>query len=385
MAEDDDDDSLTDEAIKHWLYRYGIASPLLTWKQAPLDKAPDIAFRAIASDASLLLTLDAATAYVIVKQAEQVLVNCEGASAPHRLVNLYGAIAPVVRMRIANWADRPTRQPLKLAGGRCTPEPPPRPLALVPDEVRAIWKNAFDSYPSFDGKTGESIGLTVLALGADGLRKLKSPMDEVFAAISARFAARCSHGAYYSSMERKSCVALVGTVQEWAVLAEKRPLLIGYQTNAGTYPEQARMLAFDALSCVELAAELPGGDGNPGLAAWEAVAEMHAYIAVALNPQLLAAMDYDLTQAYPAALDYDRSQTLRDHHSQTVASAAARFALRLIEHPVLYETIDLPASVDLAKPRMVLATVRRFLPNGVLPRRSDGGVAERVVVQDRAG
>jgi len=37
----------------------------------------------------------------------------------------------------------------------------------------------------------------------------------------------------------------------------------------------------------------------------------------------------------------------------------------------LCEPVDLPGFLELATPRVVLATVRRVLPNGVPPRRSE--------------
>jgi len=359
--------------------RYCVSNSYELWKLAPPEGAAKSAFRAIASDPALLQRLDAKTASVMVEDAEQI-ASTGNSTGKAESGTLYGPVAPIVIERIEHWRSsashvnsRPKFVPMtNPSGRRAGPQSFLAPKwESIPGEFRSAWNDAFDSYPHFSGRTGDAVAATVLKIGAGGVHRLKSPMGEIFAVIAARFAARCSQGGYIDAgMTNEKCLDVIRVVQEWALMADQTPLSMGYHGLVGTYPERARILAYDALSCADLAYELSRADGNPSFADWEAVAERHAYVAVALDPMLLATVDYDRGQKIPSAMDYDCSQTLRDHDSQVIAAAVARFAISLIERPTLCDEIDVPGFVHLPKPSAVLAVARTVLPYGVPLRRS---------------
>jgi hypothetical protein len=232
-----------------------------------------------------------------------------------------------------------------------------RPTAPGHDELHAALKGSFNDYPQFTDTVGNVIAATVLQIGSRGLVKLKPPTDDNFAHVAARFAARCTRGVAKpgGKMSSEECRKVIGMVEEWGSLSSIPVLSIGYEGSSGTYAERAHVLAYDSLACIDLAAELPGGEARPSFIPWEMASEMHCYSAVSLNPSILLSMDHDF--------------------ARTFAASAVRFSRILIASTASDIKPSIPEFLQAHGPMAVFSMSNRLFHDGLPPRRSEIAIA----------
>jgi hypothetical protein len=328
------------------------------WRAAAPDKAGDAAFRAIASDQGLLLRMRKMDANALARNAEMAMAGLEVLS--QQPGSSLAEVCAAVRRRIDHFrtfASRGIREGVCPADEPAAAQAPPDGT-VIPENYRAVWRNAFAHYPQFDEATGAAVAAVLGSLGGEELCRLEPPMDEIFAAVGARFAARCARGLYRSKpVTREDCVGVIGVVQEWAVRKGQVPLMVGLGGRFGSFPDRAATLAMDALACLGLAAELPGGEAAEGYGLWETAAETHSYTALMVKPSMLLAMEYDA--------------------AQTLAANAARFAKMAASDPQSCQIPEVPEE-DSRRPHVVLAAALRILPDGVPPRRSEASQSDPV-------
>ena len=338
--------------VELWFARHAIVDPLKAWKQSAGSRAADLAFRAVAADGRLLFRADGKTALAMAEQAEGIAYSLKGIGF------VLGAALPSVcdlaLLHVEEWkaAER------KFSEGTCLGDPAAKPASAgllgdrsTPGEVEALLKHPERRCPQFSNPAGKAVAQIVLRMGPTGLAELPQAAGNKLSAVSARFVARSlRHGTFEGALSRQECLALLQAVEGWAAMRGCRLLEVGYEGSVGTFADRARSLAYDAISCAELSAELPGGEGGDGYRRWERAVERHGYAAVALDPGILQRISFDKAKVIAAA-------AIRRVHAMSEGTSA---------EPLL----DVPAFLGVRPPGVIQAMLMRLFPDGVPARRS---------------
>jgi hypothetical protein len=348
------DDAHVVACHERWMLRYELPDAYERWRAADPDKAPSLAFKAVAGDPDLLIRLDRATGKALAVQAQQVASGLVGS---RDLSEETRAAAQIVLARVERWRrfGSGRRHPDLAAAGALpgTARDAQRPLS-----VEEQLKLALDEFPQARDPIARTLFDLALRMGADGLVKVLDPMDTVIALAAARLAARCTRGlARAHAMPDEARLQGIAVVQDWARRSGKNPFLA---VQDGLKVNQAASLSLDASTCVAMAVDLPGGALAPGFTMWEDAEEFHACAALSVRPNLMDDMEFERAQAF--------------------ASAAARHALAAIEgtapRPPRFIDCDEPFG-----PRTVLALTRFALTGGPLPRHSARAAANEAVLR----
>ena len=344
------------EQHEQWLSRYGRPDALPRWRSAHPDRAPNLAFMAVASDPRMLLSLDSVTAHDLAGQAERVAT--EICAAPET-VDLTRAAAHVVTSRVEAWRkvalSSSRRRGLETAKDDDRRPGEPRATRMQTDQE--VFRIALGCAGYYREAIARRLAEVTLGIGSAGLLELSAPMDAVLALGAARFAAQSIRGRVSGvPMSKAQCLEIIEIVQEWGDRSGRNPFFIDLdgEERGEMLARQAVALAADACICTTIAAGRSGGTKAPGFGIWEAAEEFHAYAVLSLNSRFLTSMDYD--------------------KAQLIASAASRFATAAIGNPDL-RVPRFPTGTGASGPKSVLAMTAGLLGQGIRPRRSAASMA----------
>jgi hypothetical protein len=158
-------------------------------------------------------------------------------------------------------------------------------------------------------------------------------------------------------MPKDQCYQAIRIVEEWGVASGQRLLNVSLEGVIGTFADRAHSLAYDALACLDLAADL-GSEARPGFRAWETAAEAHCYAVVALKPEVILAMDYEKAKA--------------------VAGSAIRHARGLMDNVPDIMPPTVPDFVEMKSPNVIHSMAMRLYSGGLPARRSEIAAAALV-------
>ncbi len=334
---------------ERWLLRHGLPDAVSQWHDAPADRAPTLAFIAVASDSRILSKLRHDMAETLAEQAERLardMVAAEGT------IDVTRAAAEEVTLRVAVWRHalatgwRPASR--SDAAGRRMGLLPAEPDPATTE--RELFQRALRRHPEFIEPIARRLAVVTWQLGADGLIELGPPFDGVLALSAARIAAGVARGPASASLRPAERLALLGIVEDWAERTGLNPCIVPLQGGAAAIVAQAAGLATDSVHCAAAAAARQ--DRPSCQAMWETAEEYNAYLVLSLQPRSLTEMVFERAERF--------------------ASAAARLAEAALADPAV-RLPALPAGIEAGGPRLVLATARGVLRNGILPRRSGGG------------
>lgn len=341
---------------ERWLLRHGLADAVSQWHGAPADRAPTLAFIAVASDSRILSKLRHDMAETLAEQAERLardMVAAEGT------IDVTRAAAEEVTLRVAVWRHalatgwRPALR-RGAAVGRKTGLFPA--LADPATTERELFQRALRRHPEFIEAIAWRLAMVTRQLGLDGLIQLGPPFDGVLALSAARIAAGLARSTASASLPPGECLALLGIVEDWADRTGFNPCIVPLQGGAAAIVAQAAGLATDSVHCAAAAAARQ--DRPSCQAMWETAEEHNAYLVLSLHPRSLTEMVFERAERF--------------------ASAAARLAEAALADTAV-RLPALPAGIEAGGPRLVLATARGVLRNGILPRRSGNGSRSEVI------
>jgi hypothetical protein len=336
----------TDELYRSWLLRHELPDAYPRWREAASDRAPTLAFTAIASDAKLLHRLGAA-AGALAQQAERFavhLMKAQEASGEAR------AAAQVVRARIVQWrqhsASRLALGNTRVAATKAAEEAAAPKILTLEEHLRI----ALNDHPHYRESTARALFRQTLQLGAAGLHVVGAPFDAAIMLATARYAARCWRGTIRGDVpSRDECMTAVALVQQWGASSGHNPFLIEFAGVPGSLEDLVFALCRDVVTCLTISSRFPEGALAPGFAMWEAAEEYLSFGVLSLRPSQLTHMDLDQARLFAAAA------------ARLAASAEADPSVRL---PVF------PEALGAGGARRVLAATRFALPNGIEQRRS---------------
>jgi hypothetical protein len=338
-----------DVRFGRWLNRYALPDAFARWRAADASRAAELAFVTIASDEHVLMRLKPGVANTLATQALDVAFNMPLSKSVSEL-SLVAARVVEGRVRIwRRYVDSQAKQPVDDRGTleHAAIEKAAELLVLPQD----ILRQAQGDFPNSRLSAGSTLMNMALRMGAQGLLQLGEPMDAVLALGAARAAARRVRGHLRSmDLPLDKCPEAIGILQQWCALTGKNPFIVPYGSAGGKISDRVTGFAFDAATCVAVAAKTSGALGSPGFDALETAEEFHAYGVMCINPDLIWNMDLDKAQHF--------------------ASAAARLADAALTDP----TIRLPEfpdyCEDLPTPKLVLAIARAACIAGIKPRLS---------------
>ena len=215
-------------------------------------------------------------------------------------------------------------------------------------EIKALLQHPDLRYPQFSNVAGRTVASFISELGSGELAQLDHAVGNKLTVICARFVARSLRRATFDgALKRIECLAALQIIEEWASLRGCQLMKVGYEGSAGTLADCARGLAYDAISCMELSAELPHGKGG-GYGRWERAVERHSYAAVALDFGVLQHMPFD--------------------KARLIAAAAIRHVAAMSDGRSTEPLLEVPSFVDFRPPHVIQAMLMRLFPEGVPSR-----------------
>ena len=333
-----------------WLRRYGLRDPVAQWRVASRERAPTLAFIAVASDGGIFRKVSPGLAAKLAQQAERL---AQDALASPETVATTRVAAQAVVGRVEAWRDE-----MEMAGGRTgwvargDPEKDwrgagragaGRDAAELSDE--ALFTAALSGHPYYDEGIARRLAAVTIELGAGKLVRLGGPADAALVFGAARFAGRSLRGRVGGErLCDEGVAAVLAAAEGWARAVGANPLVTDFQDARDVAVSQSIGLAADAAACAEAAERM-----GLGMEIWDAAHEFHAYGVVSIQSRFLATMDYDGAQRF--------------------ASAAARLAARAMADPEVRLPRP-PPGVEAQEPRLVMASAKAVLREGVLPRRT---------------
>lgn len=338
--------------VELWFARHVIVNPLKAWKQSAGSRAADVAFRAIAADERLLFTTDGKTALAMAEQAEGIAVSLKEMGPS--LSAVLHTVCDIVLLHVDEWKAAEKKFSQNVGRNDLTVKPmPARSVAnwSTSSEVKALLKHPDHRCPQFSNAAGNTVASIVLGMGPSGLARLGDGASNKLSVISARFVARSfRHTTFKGALSKKDCLAVLQVVVEWASINDSQLLKVGYEGSFGTFADRARGLAYDAISCMELSAELPG-QGAAGYCRWERAVERHSYAAIALDPGIIQRISFD--------------------KAKIIAASAIRHVNATAEGSSSEPLLDLPGFLAVRSPSVIQTMLMRLFPEGVPARRSD--------------
>ncbi len=276
--------------LAEWRRRHANTDALGAWRQAPLAEAGYCAFIAIALDPPVLDRLDAPEADRLAAQARAYVSKCLGADPAG--TNLRSAAARVVRAAL--WARKqfaadhahlpgttPAASPDSPACGAKLPAAAARP--------RDMWQAALRNFPQFDGRTGRAAAELVGRSGGAVLTEARQPWNHLLALGTLRYAARVVRGDITGhALDRAALLGAVLAVQRFARESGLSPMRVPYVSRYGTPAVLAAGLSQDAAT---LEAMVRAADSGEPADVWAEAEAMHAFAAVAIEPEVLQALD----------------------------------------------------------------------------------------------
>ena len=293
-------------------------------------------------------------AYKLALEAERV---AQDALASPETVAATRVAAQEVVGRVEAWRDE-----MEMAGGR-SGWVAQEDLAAVADvEGRfgagwdeeelsddALFTAALTGHPYYEERVARRLAAVTIELGAAKLVRLGAPMDAALVFGAVRFAAGCLRGRVRGErLCDEEVRAVLMAAEGWGRVAGANPLVVDFEGAAEVVLSQLTGLAADAAACAGAAERM-----GLGTDVWDAAHEFHAYAVLSIQSRFLATMDYDKAQRF--------------------ASAAARLAARALEDSGVRLPRP-PPGVEAQGPRLVMASAKGALRNGVLPRRAVGSV-----------
>ena len=220
------------------------------------------------------------------------------------------------------------------------------------NEVKALLKHPERRCPQFSNSAGKAVASIVTGMGATGLAALGDSTSSKLSVVSARFVGRSlRNSTFKGALSKNDCSAVLQIVEDWASVRECQLLNVGYEGSVGTYADRARALAYDAISCMELSAELSDGKGGAGYARWERAVERHSYAAVALDAGILQRISFD--------------------KARTIAASAIQHVRATAEGSATEPLLDVPDFLGVRSPSVIQTMLMRLFPDGVPARRSE--------------
>ena len=217
---------------ERWLLRHGLPDAVSQWHDAPADRAPTLAFIAVASDSRILSKLRHDMAETLAEQAERLardMVAAEGT------IDVTRAAAEEVTLRVAVWRHalatgwRPASR--SDAAGRRMGLLPAEPDPATTE--RELFQRALRRHPEFIEPIARRLAVVTWQLGADGLIELGPPFDGVLALSAARIAAGVARGPASASLRPAERLALLGIVEDWAERTGLNPCIVPLQGGRG--------------------------------------------------------------------------------------------------------------------------------------------------------
>jgi hypothetical protein len=339
--------------LQRWRDSRGRTDAIDLWKAATGVRVGEYAFTAVATDQSVLNRLPQELAVKLVRDAEEYVATARimfGKRSPDESPAA-AAIFAVTRA-VANWRNRKAASSAGADYGLAGTIPSTPSAADVANAEE--WKEALKKYPQFDETTGAMTLATVVALGGQGLAKVREPWDGLLSLGAARYAARAERGDLLRPAPSQADIqAAIAAVQEYASITGRSPWDVGYTGRIGSPATQALRLARDAGICSDIAASLPDGPAMPGFAIWSAAEERHAFASMALDRSLVMGMPVEEAQRFASAV-LRHAAAIKAAPDGSTASEGPGF------HGASLEAVALAA--------------RAVMPNGPQPRRWEATV-----------
>lgn len=329
--------------LEKWLARNGVKNAYEKWHDAPASSRPFLAFVAIAADQELLLRTSGSDAKYLVNDARIALGNYllnEESNSPAK------SVTDLVQQRIELWQRRSLLQDDQAQRRAILPQ--------APKDAGTALALMVDAFPQIRPECARFAMETTLKIGAEGLANMDTKAASALALNAARVAVRCAEGRMHSvRVPRSDSFNVLRIVQNWSLAAEHLPF------NVEEYPEQIDLakclagLAFDAHACANMAAQLPGGCGDPGYILWEEAAETFGYALLRVRHFLF--------------------ETFERRVAMSIASAGGRLASRAINDPSTRLPIlpDQPGQLLPDDPHVVVLRAHELVGGSFSRRRSE--------------
>jgi hypothetical protein len=275
----DDDDAAV---LQRWRLRHASPDAVGAWRRARSSEVGLRAFIAVGLDPGVLTRQDLRTAKRLATQAGAHVAYV--ARADPKGTSAWSVAACIVQAAVQGWRNMPSD------GLGPAEERESRGAAVQGAAPSAdLWQAALRNFPQFDARTGRAAAELVARSGGAVLEQARQPWNQLIALGTLRYAARVARGDIVA--DDQSQPELLGAVLAVRRVAERTglsPMRVPYVGRHSAPALLAANLSQDAATLETLVREAPGAEPA---APWAEAEAMHAFAAVALDPEVLQTLD----------------------------------------------------------------------------------------------